>query len=125
MRIPSPRPDEIRALRILATIFKTTNATRRGATFRYVASVIPVALLVLINSVSILRQIVAAILQRLGGLPTIWLAILYEMAERNAQLRYIPTLKRGWRVAIRRDGWIRRTHRDPRHMGGDRVQLIG
>ena len=62
MRIPSPHPDVIRVLYILATIVRIPTAIKRGAPFRYVASVILVALLVPTNSVSILRLSIASIL---------------------------------------------------------------
>ena len=62
MRIPSPHPDVIRVLYILATIVRIPTAIKRGAPFRYVASVILVALLVLTISVSISRLSIASIL---------------------------------------------------------------
>ena len=52
----------IRVISILAIIVRIPTAIRRGATCRYAASVILVALLVLTNRVSILRLSIASIL---------------------------------------------------------------
>ena len=62
MRIPSPHPDVIRVISILAIIVRIPTAIRRGATCRYAASVILVALLVLTISVSLFRLRIPSIL---------------------------------------------------------------
>ena len=104
MRIPANHPMGLRKLYILASLFRIPTVIRLGETFRHVASVILVALLVLTSTASlflvallvltstasIFRHIIPSILSILGRLSPRWPTTGYDMAGRIGRITIHP-----------------------------------
>ena len=90
MRVSSNQPRALPVLHILASLVRISNIIRLGATFRQVASVILVSLLVLTITVSLFRLRIPSRLCSLGRLSARWPTIEYDMVDRIGRTMIHP-----------------------------------